>query len=173
VIVLLVGASLRLLSSLAGGILLTQAPTPTVEHHVRIGDVIIWFAGAGDGQGLLLALAGLGALWWMLSNQMVTDGASTRWNVVAERLCLWSAAVNLLTALSALGLAVGTVVYYWKSAVRWPHFIGTGGFSLSYALVAFTSTYAALALRRQLIRRHDATVVPEDADLSGFAPEPS
>jgi hypothetical protein len=139
-LVLLSAASLRIVAAVVGAIIgWTRLPEETYGRQV--GDTLDWLAGFADGQGVALLLAILGLLWWHVARFEQTGDfaeATTRLGNTRRNLLWLSVLFTLTVAGTALGI-IGNVVYYagdGPQRIIWQHFVGTGGFYLSYLLIA-------------------------------------
>jgi hypothetical protein len=134
---LIAAAVLRLVVAVAAGVVdaVQRSEFPDSFHA---SDVVLTFGNAGDGTGVLLALAAAGVLWWRLRLRL---GAP-----VAEWLRAAVSWVLALTALSALVQAVGYGLVFVHLSVQWPRAIVSIGFALAYALVAAAGLVAVRRL---------------------------
>src|SRR4051812_6828475 len=99
--VVLLGASLRLVVSVAAGIAawVQNDDLGYPSGTASAGATLTTFGGAGDGVGVLLGLAALGLVWWLLAA-----------GEPVEQLRSVTAAVLALTAVSAFVQTLGYVL---------------------------------------------------------------
>jgi hypothetical protein len=134
--VLIAAMALRLLVSVVAGFgEISQSQGVFAPAAVHTGEVLLAFGGAGDGVGVLLALAAAGLLWW----QTRLGSPAGEW---LHTLLQW---ILGLTGLSAVVEGVGYIVLNTQSSTDWPRLVEATGFSAAVALVA---AGALVALRR-------------------------
>jgi hypothetical protein len=140
--VLLVACTVRLMAAVVGGIIsFTRVPHET--YGTQVGDTLITAGGFADGQGVLLLLAALGLFWWQKDN--MTEAR--------RRLALlWLAILFGISAIGAVVTGIGIIFYYsgaGNARYTWHHIVASGGFSLTYAIIALGGVYVTVVeLRR-------------------------
>jgi hypothetical protein len=140
--VLLVACTVRLLAAVVGGIIsFTRVPHET--YGTQVGDTLITAGGFADGQGVLLLLAALGLFWWQKDNMTTARRRSA---------LVWLAFLFGISAVGAVVVVIGTFFYYsgvGNARYTWHHIVASGGFSLTYAIVALGGLYVTVTeLRR-------------------------
>jgi hypothetical protein len=141
--------SLRIVFSIAGGFI--RATTHGLDlpsESQRVANIIEWFAGFGDGPGLLFAGAALALVWWSVDtppeSEADTDAHVTR----SLRFCGWLTTIWVWTSLAAVANAVAVSLSDWDGGgLRWAALIGQGGFELCYGLLGAVGIYATRQLR--------------------------
>lgn len=151
--VLVAGAGIRLLASVVAGFVdWHDSGSVFPAARVRVFDVLSTFGAAGDGSGVLLALAAAATVWWLSWRD---DAAATS----LRASLMWIFGV---TAALALADGVGFGFFYsYESEHQTPRLIHTEGFALAYIVV----TVGALLLLRQL---GDAIAAQDSDDLDAF-----
>jgi hypothetical protein len=154
----LAGAAFRLIVSIAAGIAeWAQFGTDAFSRFPdRAADLLLVFGEAGDGVGVLLAVAALALVWWH-----GRAGAEVSYPSLELVRALFA-----LTALAAVLQAVGWGIGFSRGwPVVWSRLIEAVGMSTAYAAVAVGGVVAATALMRAV----DPVLVDHDLDAVVFA----
>ena len=150
--VVLLAAALRIVVSVVAGIVewAENGDQGFPNTAARAGDIVITIGDAGDGVGVLLALAALALVWWLLAADEPVEGLRST-----------AATVLGFTAASAFVQAVGFLLLFSiaPDSALWSQLILRVGHSLVYALIALGGVVAARRLaglvRAQAVERFD------------------
>jgi len=152
-LVLVAGAGIRLLAAVVAGFVdWHDSGSYFPAGRVRAFDVLTTFGAAGDGTGVLLAVAAAATVWW-LSWRDGSIASSLRASV------MWLFGVTAALA-AADGIGFG-FLYSYESERQTPRLIHTEGFTLAYIVV----TVGGLLLLRRL---GDAIAAQDSDDLDAF-----
>lgn len=167
VLVAVMGA--RIVLALISGVLTGyETLDPSLTGRLLFGSELTWSAGFGDEIGVFLLAGAVALLWWQL-NQLtgaLRDGqaraasAPPPYRAVEDEhraallghlrrwrgLCRWVIALGIATVVGAVALTVAYVADYWGYSDQWRRIVGTGGFQLSYAVLATVALIAAIHL---------------------------
>lgn len=137
--VLLLGAALRIVVSVAAGIAewAQNGDQDFPNGTFRAGDILVTVGEAGDGVGVLLGVAALALVWWLLAADEPVEGLRST-----------TAAVLSVTAVSAFVQTVGYLLLFSIAppAALWSQLILRVGHALVYAIVALGGVTAARRL---------------------------
>lgn len=158
-LLLLVGAALRLLTSIAAGFL---------EWHHSAGalppgrgqayDVLSTFGAAGDGTGVLLLVAAVATAWW--AARLGDPRAETLWPLIG-----W--AFGLTAVLAAMqGVAFGLFYSLPFGQDQTARLVQTEGYALAYVLISVGGVVVATRLRQVADER---LLADDDLDAFVFA----
>lgn len=150
--VILLGAALRIVASVVAGIIewAQNGDQGYPNGTFRAGDILDTVGDAGDGVGVLLALAALALVWWLLAVDEPVEGLRSA-----------AATVLGLTAVSAFVQVLGFMLLFSiaPESTLWSQLVLRVGHSLVYAIVALGGVAAARRLaglvRAQAVQRFD------------------